>query len=132
MLGQFSLCKKLNLLNSLCFPCLEKLTAKFPIFPVPSPPWYSIYHSTSIRPDILHMHLIKYSLLFKLEIIFARQAAGDRIYDKLASDRPELIIANMYQIVSKINILFILAHLTAQLCYCYQCCDVVVNLILMN
>ena len=35
---QFSLCKKLNLLNSLCFPCLEKLTAKFPVFPVPWPP----------------------------------------------------------------------------------------------
>ena len=30
--AQFSLCKKLNLLNSLCFPCLEKLTAKFPVF----------------------------------------------------------------------------------------------------
>ena len=38
MLPQFSLCKKLNLLNSLCFPCLEKLTAKFPVFPVPWPP----------------------------------------------------------------------------------------------
>ena len=38
MLAQFSLCKKLNLLNSLCFPCLEKLTAKFPVFPVPWPP----------------------------------------------------------------------------------------------
>ena len=38
MLPQFSLCKELNLLNSLCFPCLEKLTAKFPVFPVPWPP----------------------------------------------------------------------------------------------
>ena len=37
-MAQFSLCKKLNVLNSLCFPCLEKLTAKFPVFPVPWPP----------------------------------------------------------------------------------------------
>ena len=37
MLSQFSLCKKLNLLNSLCFPRLEKLTAKFPVLPVPWP-----------------------------------------------------------------------------------------------
>ena len=42
MLAQFSLCKKLNLLNSLCFPCLEKLTAKFPVFPVPWPPCISL------------------------------------------------------------------------------------------
>ena len=40
--SKFSLCwhsfpcvKKKILLNSLCFPCLEKLTAKFPVFPVP-------------------------------------------------------------------------------------------------
>ena len=25
-------------LNSLCFPCLEKLITKFPVFPVPWPP----------------------------------------------------------------------------------------------
>ena len=40
-MAQFSLCKKLNLLNSLCFPCLEKLTAKFPVFPVPWPPCHT-------------------------------------------------------------------------------------------
>ena len=38
VLAPFFLCKKINLLNSLCFPCLEKLTAKFPVFPVPWPP----------------------------------------------------------------------------------------------
>ena len=42
VLAQFSLCKKLNLLNSLCFPCLEKLTAKFPVFPVPWPSCLSL------------------------------------------------------------------------------------------
>ena len=46
---QFSLCKKLNLLNSLCFPCLEKLTAKFPVFPVPWPPCIIYYHVQVIR-----------------------------------------------------------------------------------
>ena len=25
--------------NSLCFPCLEKVRTKFPVFPVPWPPW---------------------------------------------------------------------------------------------
>ena len=29
-------------LNSLCFPCLEKLITKFPVFPVPWPPWYHL------------------------------------------------------------------------------------------
>ena len=48
MLPQFSLCKKLNLINSLCFPCLEKLTAKFPVFPVPWPPWKD-YYSKLVR-----------------------------------------------------------------------------------
>ena len=52
MLPQFSLCKKLNLLNSLCFPCLEKLTAKFPVFPVPWPPWSYIS-----RPCLLSLSL---------------------------------------------------------------------------
>ena len=27
-------------LNSLCFPCLEKVITKFPVFPVPWPPWH--------------------------------------------------------------------------------------------
>ena len=35
VLSQFSLCKKLN---SPCFPRLEKLTSKFPVFSVPWPP----------------------------------------------------------------------------------------------
>ena len=42
MSAPFSLCKKIHLLNSLCFPCLEKLTAKFPVFPVPWPPCYVV------------------------------------------------------------------------------------------
>ena len=28
--------------NSLCFPCLEKVRTKFPVFPVPWPPWSCI------------------------------------------------------------------------------------------
>ena len=28
--------------NSLCFPCLEKVRTKFPVFPVPWPPCYNI------------------------------------------------------------------------------------------
>ena len=28
--------------NSLCFPCLEKVRTKFPVFPVPWPPWTSV------------------------------------------------------------------------------------------
>ena len=34
-----SLCKNIFLANSLCFPCLEKWTFKFPVFPVPWQPW---------------------------------------------------------------------------------------------
>ena len=36
-----SLCKNIFLIflaNSLCFPCLEKWTSKFPVFPVPWQP----------------------------------------------------------------------------------------------
>ena len=47
LITKFPLCKKLNLLNSLHFPCLEKLTAKFPVFPVPWPPWCNLYFMPS-------------------------------------------------------------------------------------
>ena len=29
--------------NSLCFPCLEKVRTKFPVFPVPWPPCFSFF-----------------------------------------------------------------------------------------
>ena len=30
-------------LNSLCFPCLEKVITRFPVFPVPWPPWVTFW-----------------------------------------------------------------------------------------
>ena len=35
MSQKFSVSKQ----NSLCFPCLEKVRTKFPVLPVPWPPW---------------------------------------------------------------------------------------------
>ena len=36
VLANFSLCQ-----NKIpCFPCLEKVRTKFPVFPVPWPPWF--------------------------------------------------------------------------------------------
>ena len=69
MLPQFSLCKKLILLNSLCFPCLEKLTAKFPVFPVPWPPCKGFVALYVKKDETSTYSLWSQSAVFNLQLL---------------------------------------------------------------
>ena len=64
-----SLCKTIFLIfleNSLCFPCLEKWTSKFPVFPVPWQPceWILDVHSDTVIRVRLYWHEIDIALNF--------------------------------------------------------------------
>ena len=39
--------------NSLCFPCLEKVRTKFPVFPVPWPPVLTYFSNPSLHQGFL-------------------------------------------------------------------------------
>ena len=43
-------------LNSLYFPCLEKLTTKFPVFPVPWPPWVKDWTVNNVTQHYLRLY----------------------------------------------------------------------------
>ena len=55
--------------NSLCFPCLEKVRTKFPVFPVPWPPCFFFWQN--FLPFRKYLQCLHLSLLF-LEIFIER------------------------------------------------------------
>ena len=105
MLPQFSLCKKLNLLNSLCFPCLEKLTAKFPVFPVPWPPCKSAKCKECHK--IGHFHKVcqskKRGRRAHLVQTAPPQTEQDTHIDENGVRQPNPSVVNMLKIVNHIG-----------------------------
>ena len=70
------MCKKLNLVNCLCFPCLEKLTAKFPVFPLAWP------RCCLVISPLLPENALKFCIfvIFFFKVIYlAVKAVGNKV-----------------------------------------------------
>ena len=86
--------------NSLCFPCLEKVRVKFPVFPVPWPPWRSRSYFYSYFPlQRLSLEAI-FTVLTNFQTHFAQKSFWASIFHQVFRNISFVFCTRLYKIMN--------------------------------